>query len=538
MACNAENANERSQNGRVFAVNLTDKDKFRALAPADARGDDNLGQVLWNPSEGTRSTLSWYWEPPLVEDVAPRILRQHSLFVFGHPILPEQHATSVAIAAESKDNILETLALQHDLSRESLFRDINGFAAANKRLSRVRRSKTSADYFRDAKEAFKKRNCEKAIRDLDEAVYLSPQGVKAHVGRAHCWVGLGLATKDPSRYERALSDYGIAIDNMGRELRQEDIVLRAAILHDRGNVRAQLGDLKGSVQDYSASCDAPDNPSFLKSHAYFNRGNAYFKMQRWDEAAEDYKEAILDDFGPRDAHFNLANTYVKQGKYAQAIEHYNKVIQEAASTATSPSYGNALTNRAASRALSGDLEAAAREFRENDFEGPNRRTIEDALRTNGANSHLAFVGNIGNIGNMGLLSSGGIAGGLPGFPGGAGFLEPFRWPKIDDALASPQKLIQPQAMQNPPHPGGVVKRQCLDPLGLSLTVAARGLGVAPQALSELVNERTGVSVDIAVRLSKAFGSTPETWLGMQMAYDLWQARERADLIEIEGFPMA
>ena len=58
MACNAENANERSQNGRVFAVNLTDKDKFRALAPADARGDDNLGQVLWNPSEGTRSTLS------------------------------------------------------------------------------------------------------------------------------------------------------------------------------------------------------------------------------------------------------------------------------------------------------------------------------------------------------------------------------------------------------------------------------------------------------------------------------------------------
>ena len=69
-------------------------------------------------------------------------------------------------------------------------------------------------------------------------------------------------------------------------------------------------------------------------------------------------------------------------------------------------------------------------------------------------------------------------------------------------------------------------------------MAARGLGVAPQALSELVNERTGVSVDIAVRLSKAFGSTPETWLGMQMAYDLWQARERADLIEIEGFPMA
>jgi len=91
------------------------------------------------------------------------------------------------------------------------------------------------------------------------------------------------------------------------------------------------------------------------------------------------------------------------------------------------------------------------------------------------------------------------------------------------------------AMQNPPHPGGIVKRQCLEPLDLSITRAARGLGVTRHALSELVNERTGVSVDMAIRLSKAFGSTPETWLGMQMAYDLWQARERARQIRVESF---
>ena len=91
------------------------------------------------------------------------------------------------------------------------------------------------------------------------------------------------------------------------------------------------------------------------------------------------------------------------------------------------------------------------------------------------------------------------------------------------------------AMQNPPHPGGIVKRQCLEPLDLSVTRAARGLGVTRQALSELVNERAGVSADMAIRLSKAFGSTPETWLGMQMAYDLWQARERARQIKVESF---
>ena len=93
-------------------------------------------------------------------------------------------------------------------------------------------------------------------------------------------------------------------------------------------------------------------------------------------------------------------------------------------------------------------------------------------------------------------------------------------------------------MHNPPHPGGIVKRQCLEPLGLSVTRAARGLGVTRQTLSELVNERTAVSVDMAIRLSKAFGSTPETWLGMQMAYDLWQARERAARIAVERFAAA
>ena len=94
------------------------------------------------------------------------------------------------------------------------------------------------------------------------------------------------------------------------------------------------------------------------------------------------------------------------------------------------------------------------------------------------------------------------------------------------------------AMQNPPHPGGIVRRQCLDPLGLSVTRAAEGLGVTRQALSDLVNEKAGISTEMAIRLSKAFGSTPETWLGMQMAYDLWQVRGRARELEVEKFQAA
>lgn len=91
-------------------------------------------------------------------------------------------------------------------------------------------------------------------------------------------------------------------------------------------------------------------------------------------------------------------------------------------------------------------------------------------------------------------------------------------------------------MNNPPHPGEIVRHECLAPLGLTVTRAANGLRVSCQTLSELVNERAGISVEMAIRLSKSFGSTPETWLGLQTAYDLAKARSKN--IEVERFATA
>ncbi|MCY3669905.1 MAG: HigA family addiction module antitoxin, partial [Alphaproteobacteria bacterium] len=70
-------------------------------------------------------------------------------------------------------------------------------------------------------------------------------------------------------------------------------------------------------------------------------------------------------------------------------------------------------------------------------------------------------------------------------------------------------------MNDPVHPGAIVREDCLKPLGLSVTEGAKRLGVGRQTLSNLVNEKASVSIEMAYRLSKAFGSTPETWLGMQ-----------------------
>jgi addiction module HigA family antidote len=77
-------------------------------------------------------------------------------------------------------------------------------------------------------------------------------------------------------------------------------------------------------------------------------------------------------------------------------------------------------------------------------------------------------------------------------------------------------------MKHPPHPGGFVLRQCIQPSGLSITEAAAALGVTRTTLSELVNEKRGVSPEMAVRLSKVFGGSAESWLVQQAQYDLAQ----------------
>jgi addiction module HigA family antidote len=87
-------------------------------------------------------------------------------------------------------------------------------------------------------------------------------------------------------------------------------------------------------------------------------------------------------------------------------------------------------------------------------------------------------------------------------------------------------------MKNPPHPGRSVRTACLEPLGLSITEGARILGVTRQTLTKLVNGKSGISPEMAIRLSKAFGSTPETWLRMQVAYDLAAARKEESHIKV------
>ncbi|MDO9460361.1 MAG: HigA family addiction module antitoxin [Alphaproteobacteria bacterium] len=85
-------------------------------------------------------------------------------------------------------------------------------------------------------------------------------------------------------------------------------------------------------------------------------------------------------------------------------------------------------------------------------------------------------------------------------------------------------------MKNPPHPGLTVKHDCLEELGLSVTAGADALGVTRVTLSKLINGQSGISPEMAVRLAKAFGGSAETWLGMQIDFDLARVRNKGDIM--------
>ena len=88
-------------------------------------------------------------------------------------------------------------------------------------------------------------------------------------------------------------------------------------------------------------------------------------------------------------------------------------------------------------------------------------------------------------------------------------------------------------MKNPPHPGLSVRHDCLEPLGLNVTEAARRLGVSRKQLSDIVNCHAGISPEMAIRLDKAFGGGADTWLRLQAAYDLARAMQHAKEIKVE-----
>lgn len=93
-------------------------------------------------------------------------------------------------------------------------------------------------------------------------------------------------------------------------------------------------------------------------------------------------------------------------------------------------------------------------------------------------------------------------------------------------------------MYNPPHPGEIIREFCIDPLGMTVTEAAKALGVTRKTLSALLNGRSGISPEMVLRLSKVFGRSAEGWLKLQLQYDLWHTQQRVDLDNLKRIKAA
>ena len=93
-------------------------------------------------------------------------------------------------------------------------------------------------------------------------------------------------------------------------------------------------------------------------------------------------------------------------------------------------------------------------------------------------------------------------------------------------------------MHNPPHPGEILRELCIEPLGLSITEAAEALGITRKTLSSILNGRSGISPEMAVRLSLAFSTSSESWLNQQAQYDLWEAEKQRNKLNVRKLSAA
>lgn len=109
--------------------------------------------------------------------------------------------------------------------------------------------------------------------------------------------------------------------------------------------------------------------------------------------------------------------------------------------------------------------------------------------------------------------------------------------KILIACCGKHRLLEQRTMpmKSPVHPGKIIKHDCIEASNLNITEASTVLGITRQTLSRLINEQTSVSPDMAIRISKAFGSTPEHWLRLQLAYDVAHMHDKVNSIKVKRY---
>ena len=304
---------EPSHDGKVFF--LSKELPHTSYVTPDLE-EGNIGNVLSKAQDPTGPGYL-LWEPTLEGDAALRILGQRSVFVIGRPAIDGRHVHAVVIDAADKEPMREELE-QLDVSERTIYRDLVGFCRLERANARYVPPTTSAAYLRRGNYAFSRGEHSEAIDAYGRCLELGGDQAETYFLR-------GNANAAAKRYRDAIDDYDEALQFPDlTEVEGSSTYypwFYFAILFNRGNMRACLGEHGNAMEDYRRASDVA--PKFTPPH--FNRGNAHFIRQQFDAAVSCYDEVLAVDPESIYALHNKALALILLGKFAAAEACYTRI---------------------------------------------------------------------------------------------------------------------------------------------------------------------------------------------------------------------
>ena len=347
-------------------------------------------------AENTPKVL--YWEPMLDGDVFSRILRQRSVFLVGRPCIPEPSTIptfrEILIPSQAKQQLLNELKLI-DISYETLFQDVFGFAEMN-RQSGPFVLKTSADSLRRGNHLYQQAMFAEAVRAYSRFLAHDPESATARFLLANSLAANG-------QHLEAISEY----DSIASHEELKLVTPEISVYFNRGNSKSILGDCNGAIDDFTTAI----NLDHTYWQAYYNRGNAYSDSGQYENAVADY-DRILDR-NEFIIMYNRGNALFASGNFADAMKSY----QDALSIVESQP--NALNNLAHVKLILTTIASYEYSIK---YSNKHKRIYLDIVDSQGVPGEpyipyiLLLAGRAGNVGNFGGPSSFGGSG-LSGGPG-------------------------------------------------------------------------------------------------------------------------
>lgn len=398
FACSQSGAD--NSDGRVFVVNLNDPSGFERVSHIPQ--EQEIGHIF--PSQ-IAADKPLYWEPSVVGAATQRILRQRSVFVIGRPLIPESAFDAIDIPAADKESIRKELEERLDLSAQTLFVDIHGFSTANDAEAPIRLTGDPGLYLFRGNRLAQQGNHVEAIESYDKCIQLDPDVRAPYFLR-------GNAKAARQDYSGAKEDYDLALarnarpyHNLGPNINIVNDPDLSVILFNRGNVKAAASepDYNGALKDYN---EAIKHQVFeLGQPVLFNRANVKANLGQLDGAIQDYDKAIA--LGLQSALFNKGNVLVKLGCFEDAERCYTELLQQG------QTQRNLVDNETA---VSGILKRIDGKKFETKLEGQGMIRVY----ISGDNQNPQAFPICGSVGNTGNFGGANLPGGK-GFHGAKGF---------------------------------------------------------------------------------------------------------------------